>query len=247
MKIVVLSVMHNEAEILPFFLRHYMSIADKLIVYSDNSTDGTDAILDAYPKVERRAWPFITGLDDIANLDLAVRVNEELESTDFDWIIWVDADEFVIGNFISLASISANIVRCEGYNMIFDGLPNDDGRSQIWELCQTGVESPTHSKPIIYRNGVRPSWFYGKHCLNASPRHNLDTSGMFALLHYRFLGKDYTAKRNARNWNRVLRREYAWSCDPEYTGTHSATWAESIHQAENVALKWVQQFTKSVA
>ena len=50
----VYTVCHNEALLLPYFLRHYGSFAEKVIVYDNQSTDGSADIAGSWPKTEVR-------------------------------------------------------------------------------------------------------------------------------------------------------------------------------------------------
>ena len=48
MRIDVYTILRNERIILPYFLRHYGSFADCLVVYDDRSDDGSRELLDKY-------------------------------------------------------------------------------------------------------------------------------------------------------------------------------------------------------
>jgi glycosyl transferase family 2 len=231
MNVVVCSVWRNERVIAPFFIRHYSKVASRIIIYDDASDDGTVEYLSSNPIVEVRPWPFRSGLDDPGMLHCAERTNAELAGTFDGWICWPDADEFVVGDWRSLDSMNdqCSVIRCDGVNMVGDGLPVDDGTSQIWELCNIGVPAPIYSKPILYKNGFNPSWHMGKHALNDGANRMCENMG-FSLLHYRYMGFEYSKYRNDRNWNRVLEKAYAWSCDPNYSGPHSAQWAQTVKE-----------------
>jgi hypothetical protein len=123
------------------------------------------------------------------------------------------------------------VIKPDGYNMTGNGLPKDDGR-QIWEIAPMGVAAPVYSKPVVFQPHIKINWIRGKHALeNCKPVVNETTP--LKLLHYRYMGADYTRAKNAKNYARcgLLSGDKgaAWSCSPGYDGPdkeHSPQWAE---------------------
>jgi hypothetical protein len=231
MKLRVVSVCWNEREMLHFYLRHYEQCADEIVLYDDQSDDGTRAIAACCPRVTLRTWPFPSGLRDHDMMSLWRAAMQDAQRDGFDWIAMPDIDE-ILWHPQGLRAACARadergyeVIASSGWNMTGDGLPKDDGQSQIYDLLQTGVRAPVYSKPIIVKPGAEISWNLGRHALeNCSPR---VSSPMVKLLHYRYLGHVYTARRNARNYERVgPDKGCAWSNAPDYHGEHSAKWAE---------------------
>ena len=94
MKILVFTLTCNNADILPFWLRHYSTFADEISVWDDHSTDRTRSILKSNPKVILRDWPHKTGIDE----DLFLAHWQEWYPKargHFDWVMIVDSDEFI--------------------------------------------------------------------------------------------------------------------------------------------------------
>ena len=56
MKVHLYTVCWNEADMLPFFFRHYDSFVDRYVVFDNGSTDGSLDILASHPKVELRRF-----------------------------------------------------------------------------------------------------------------------------------------------------------------------------------------------
>ena len=50
MKIRVITCCKNEEMFLPFFLRHYCSFCDEVVIYDGHSTDRSVEIINMYPK-----------------------------------------------------------------------------------------------------------------------------------------------------------------------------------------------------
>jgi len=232
MKIRIVSVCYNEREMLPFYLRHYASFADEIHLYDDNSDDGTRAIAACCPIVRLLKWPFTSGLIDDCMMALWQLTMADARKDGVDWIIMPDIDEILYSRCgIRQTCLYADekgyqVIASEGWNMTGDGLPKDDGKSQIYELLQTGVRAPVYSKSIIVNPKVKVQWNRGRHALeNCNPR--VSPKPMVKLLHYRYLGLEYTKRRNARNYARVgVDKGCAWSNAPDYHGEHSAEWAE---------------------
>jgi glycosyltransferase involved in cell wall biosynthesis len=242
-KVIVFSITYNCEDVLPFYLRHYSTFAEEIAVFDDFSTDSTRELLKANPKVNLRDWPHPgSGI----NEDLFLQHWQEWYPKargHFDWCIIVDPDEIIFHPQIleALAAAKENdieVIRPQGYNMTGDGLPKDDGETQIWRLSPMGVMAPVYSKPVIFQPRIKINWIRGKHDIeNCAPVMIGDST--FKLLHYRYMGQEYTAAKNAKNYARCGLQNgdkgAAWSCAPNYVGEHSASWAEKAKmRAANV-------------
>lgn len=233
MTVAVCSLCYNERAILPFFLRHYATIADEINIWDDHSTDGSRDILKAHPKVVLHDWPHNNGIAEDYFLEHCYQTYPQFVGL-ADWVIWPDLDEFLYHP--QMASVLADakkaghkVLASLGFNMANQGLPPDDGKSQIYDLVKLGVLAPVYNKPVIFQpdSGVR--WDRGKHHLASPP---LAHDAGIKLLHYRFLGYEYTKAKNAKNYARcgllTGDKGAAWSCSPNYTGEHSAAWSEKM-------------------
>ena len=93
MKIELYTITWNDMRVLPFFLRHYESWVDRIIVFDDASDDGTVDLLRSHPKVDLRQLPdkgdsFVLTALDIWNHAWKERRNRA------DWVIATNIDEF---------------------------------------------------------------------------------------------------------------------------------------------------------
>lgn len=209
---------------MPFFLRHYLSIADKVVVQDCGSTDNTRAIVQHYGAdyIDSGTW----GMDERRRRD---------DAQDFmvsaagkcEWIIAPDADEFVLGNFgralDDAAKAHCDVLQTVGWTMHGSGLPEDDGQSQIYELSNLG-ERAGASKPIVVRSGGDFLWSAGKHFIETN--HSRVAYPILSLLHYRYMGYHYTKERNSRNYERSIEKATALTCSPNWKGHESAESAE---------------------
>lgn len=232
MKIIVFTICWNRADILPFWIRHYAAFADEMAVFDEHSTDGSRELLAANPKVVLRDWPYQSGIEEDLFLQFAYEWIPRAYPA-YDWAIWADTDEFIhhpdmLGVLAEGLRRRIEVIQPWGYNMMCEGLPADDGR-QIWELCRKGVHAPLYNKPVIVRPNAKVRWTRGKHQLEGCSPKVWDDSGI-KLLHYRYLGYEYTKRRNAINYERcglfTKDKSAAWSCVDGYRGEGSAEWAK---------------------
>lgn len=228
MTIWVFTICYNAADVMPFFLRHYLSFADKIHVWDDHSDDGTKEMLVGNPKVIVYPWDYESGIQEDNFLEVAYD-NYPCARGIADWVMWVDTDEFIYhADLLEVLKLAEEkgyeVIQPDGFNMMHEGMPKDDGR-QIWEICKIGVRAPVYSKPIIFQPHIRIRWNRGKHALDGCKCKVWETSGV-KLLHYRYLGYEYTKARNAKNFDRCMGdKGNGWTCHPDWHGEHSPDWA----------------------
>lgn len=219
---------------MPFFLRHYSVFADSIWIWDDDSRDGTRGMAFACPKVKLNDWPYPeSGIDEDVFLKFAYDVYPNV-AAEYDWVIWADPDEFIyhpdILGVLKECLVKYDVIKTHGFNMVGNGLPKDDGR-QIWLISPLGVQAPTYSKPIVFNPQVKIRWSRGKHRIEELEG-VASEKPLLKLLHYRYLGSQYTRIKNARNYERVGLatgdKNCAWSCAPDFKGEHSPEWADMI-------------------
>ncbi len=235
MTIWVYSVIHNEAPLLPYFLRHYLEFADRVILFDDHSTDGGPELAMAYPRVTVRAYPG-AGLDDQEFVDFAAR-SYPAAVGQADWCMWVDADEFVHGSNVRgvlrhCQEDGVMLPRIEGYAMFANVFPSVDG--QIYDEVKVGVRDPFYDKPVVFDPRLRLSWIPGKHALAEPLPVNRGGAAELKLLHFRLLGERYFTERNARNYARMSAHNVAaglgYQTYPQFQGEHG--WAAQVKALE---------------
>ena len=225
MRIWIYSFCWNEKDMLPFYLRHYSTFAEKIILFDDKSDDGTLEIASKCPLVEVRECPY-SGLNDNENLCLSQEAYKEARGK-ADWVMWMDIDEIIYAPDIveTLKQCSEyDVASTDGYNMTGMGVPIDDGR-QIYEIRRSGVRAPVYAKPVIFKPEADMKWTRGRHAVEGCDA-KITPDPLFKLLHYRYMGWKYTEERNLRNYDRAGRSACAWSCSPEWKGEHSPVWAD---------------------
>lgn len=250
MKIWIFTVCHNEEAMIPWFLRHYSTFADRILVWDDASTDNSRALLKANPLVTLFDWPYPSGLDEDRNLHHAYDVYPTARGK-ADWVMWVDCDEFIwsptpMRDLLWTLPIAtgrhADVATTAGFNMLSDGLPpRCYEHKQLWEHIPMGVKAPNYSKPVVFRPEAHVRWVRGKHQLeNCSPA--MTEKPLLKLLHYRYLGSEFTRQKNAKNYERVLDPDKgaAWTVAPTYDG------ADAEHEGSPAWADWARQFAFNV-
>jgi len=128
------TVCRNEELLMPYFLRHYSKFVDRIIVYDANSTDRTREIVSQQPQVELRRFDYCEKFDDVAFVEFTSKQYLEARGR-ADWVIWVDADEFLFHNNIT-ALLNSYLERgitlplTQGYSMVSKEPPR--GNLQIY-------------------------------------------------------------------------------------------------------------------
>ena len=201
MKIDVYSNMYNEERMLPYWLRHYETIADRIFVWDDYSNDSTRKILKKHPKVTILLKGKV-GQDNDYNSEVLYPQYEQYSRGVSDWVIVVDADEFIYHPNLrkilkELREDDAEVIQCKGFDMISDKFPTTDG--QIYDEIKMGIESNLMTKWAIHSPDIHLRYRRGRHGRPHDERNWKHTRYRYAgikLLHYRYLGKEYTEQRD---------------------------------------------------
>jgi len=172
MRVSILSKWYNEIELAPFFFKHY-DFADEIIIYLDKgSNDGSKEFIENTSK-GRISWGTSGGKlnDGICVRDLN-RIAGECKS---DWLICVDADEFVFPQGFadprhSLEVSDGNVIYAAMWNMYkhADDLPLDPTNPSIMQRRhgdpdRTNPSSINCTKPIIIKPEIQINWGVGCH------------------------------------------------------------------------------------
>lgn len=190
----------NEEKILPFVLDYHSSISEKIFVYDNNSTDGSDKIYSKYPKVKVIKWSSNNEFHDGLNSqmkNMGYKLNSRNQGVD--WVIVSDCDELLyhpnlIDKLKEYKEKGIDIPKIDGRNIVSDKFPTYDGRL-ITDILKVG--SPSTYQPmcknIIFNPEKEVSFGMGAHqsfcedCVRGEEPE-------LKLLHYKFLGRDYVKK-----------------------------------------------------
>lgn len=210
MKIEVHSLLHNEADILPYFMRHYSQFAD-VIFYESDSTDGSAELA---RKLGAKVVPLKTDneLNEIIFLQMK---NNCWKNSKADWVIIVDTDEFVYSPDLVriLENTPCTIMYPKEWRMYSFEFPTTEG--QIYEQVMYGIPGVQYmNKMNVFRPSEIKEMNYTAGCHQAQPEGNvkicLDTT--IKTLHFHDIGLEYRLKRNAYFASRLseINKKNAW-------------------------------------
>jgi glycosyltransferase involved in cell wall biosynthesis len=226
--------LHNEAPILPYFIRHYQRFAD-IYFYESDSTDESPEIA---RKLSCNIIPLPTNNEANDAIFTAMK-NNCWKSSTADWVIVCDTDEFVYHPDLLhvLERTEATIFKPPEWRMFSDKFPTTPG--QIYDEVKYGVPGfPGHNKMILFRSSEIREMNYTAGCHDASPSGNVRicTKTDILTLHFHDLGLDYRIKRNEYLGSRLssINRERGW-------GIHTTWSRETVTQNFNNDMRSVQR------
>lgn len=218
----------NEEFLLPLFFRHYDALFPgcRYVVYDNESSDLTSAIIEVHPRATRIIWPTQEQSDSRRLLALK---NTCWKAAETQWVVVVDADEFLHWPGLVewlLKRPEATGLQATGYDMVSRQRPY----GLKWQLTDTvtrGLRNVRRDKTVLFKPAVlretnygsgactiKPLTAWGRQWLTAKPR-------QLTLRHYCCLGFNETIARHeaitARlcraDRSRRLRRYYGQSPD----------------------------------
>ncbi len=201
----------DEELMITFYLNHYANLADKIIIYDNDSTDQTVEIANSYSKVEIRRFE-MNGWDDTAITNLYNECWKESRGK-ADWVIMCSADEILYHP--NLRSYLENrkrkgitIPRTKGFSMLaedeslYDRLHEFKDR-QIYDLIKTGTYWERDNKFMVFNPEIEINFDNG--CHTAKPIGNVKYDIFPALknLHYSLRGLKGSLDKNKMYRERV--------------------------------------------
>jgi glycosyltransferase involved in cell wall biosynthesis len=154
----------NEEKMLPYYLRHYSTFCERIIVLDNQSTDNTLRICKQYPIVEVREYNTNETFNDYVHLDLKHQCINDAKGN-ADYIIVSDCDEFIVHpNILEWLENNDNaVIFPAGFQMVSQSFPIED--NQIYDEIKYGVPDPWYSKPILINPNKVDSfeWIEGCH------------------------------------------------------------------------------------
>jgi len=198
MKIVVVTLTYNEEVILPFFLRHYERFVERIIIFDSGSTDRTPEIARAHPLVElRERRPTNGEIDDMENVRLK---NTAWKDCGADWVIVVDADEFLfhpdMRAFLNdCGRQRKNLVQSECWQMVGVNIPSE---GLLTEQITMGVRDAHtiqfYDKTLIFKPETNINYVPGCHHYHGENLRQAAGQPVI-LLHYKWLSLDYLKRK----------------------------------------------------
>lgn len=163
----------NDEMIAPFFLDHY-SFADEIIVLlSDDTTDNSRELIKKCPNARIKEFVYPSG--SFNGKEANEIINKTASEVSNDWIIGVDADEFVfvtgfgdIREFLS--NVDGNLVYADFWQIYRhrDEMDLDPSLKAVWlrrhgDPDRDNFYNDNNKKPIVVRSGLGIKWGIGLH------------------------------------------------------------------------------------
>lgn len=240
MKVTIYSVCWNEEFILPYFFKHFKKRfpSAEFVVYDNMSYDNSREIIKANGG---KIIDFDTAGEYREDILTSIR-NTCWKSSDADWVIVCDMDEFVECDEEFLQTTSASVIKCEGYEMV--------GNENDIESVDRGVRSFFYDKAVVFKPSKIKEMNYGPGSHRCSPvgevefaservvlKHMKHVSLSNVIERYDKIHKRLSAVNDENNWG----RHYKQSID-EIKNTHE--WLLSI--AQEVPLPYIKNIYYTV-
>ncbi len=157
----------NEEQLLPFFLRHYLTFCDHVFLYDHESTDRSVEIAKSFGD-DVTVSTFSNGgkIDERAYLKIHNEEYKDLSRGVADWVISADIDEIIHAPGLrhTLETIKDagewQVIKAHGIDVVDGEIPADGG---IQDANWRGLLSPIYSKPCIFRPSVDIQFAPGRH------------------------------------------------------------------------------------
>lgn len=201
-KLATITSIHNEAELLPQFLRHYLPLVDAMFFLDNESSDGSTAEAKKYPTAVIRGYSSNGEFCESLKRSKLEDLKNECAGL-FDYVILADCDEFISTK--SGISIKEELSRLppldfhwtHGFNMFSKEGFEYNPTIPLGEQLRTGFEDPGYAKPIIIKPESLHRYDHGMHSLygfhKAPFQHIKETP--FLLLHYVGINEEIFVKR----------------------------------------------------
>jgi hypothetical protein len=209
-KIDVFTLIYNEVDFLPYFLRYYEQFATRIFVWDDKSTDGTRELLKAHPKVTILELEK-SGAFDVEYAKYLWTQYKNYSRGKADWVVLADVDEILYHPQVktqlqAYLKWGVDMVHPVGYTMMHETFPTTKG--QIFDEVKWGIRDRNMDKKAIFRPELDVEFVPGRHRLahlSITPKRDIKIRYRtgFRLLHYRYFGLDYFLARLKRNCERM--------------------------------------------
>jgi hypothetical protein len=210
-RIDVYSTMYNEAQLLPYWLRHYETFASRIFVWlDDDSTDGSREILEQHPLVKILPLDHHK-VDDMFWVKGLFQSYKRISRRKAEWVMVADGDEFIYHPDMQAALAQAknngvDVITCAGYTVISDRFPETQG--QIYDELKMGLPDMWMEKDTVFHPSVRMKWRPGRHGISRIRKSDgtqaiRDKETGVRILHYNYLGREYFQWRYERRIERL--------------------------------------------
>jgi len=190
MTIHLYTVCWNVEGLLPYFIRHYEPLCDRLVFYDNMSTDSTRAIIERCDKAS--VVDFDTGGEIDQSNYLRIKNEKYKQSRGVaDYVIVVDIDEFLYHPDLRAVLCryrdeGVTLPKVTGFTMV--SLFHPRAVRPLIEVVRRGRFSPQYSKMCVFAPELDINYLPGAHRCEPSPQGVESREAELRLLHYHYLG-----------------------------------------------------------
>lgn len=222
----------NEADMLPWFFRHYDPWVDRYFIYDDGSDDGSLEILRAHPKVEVRRFEW-TDPESFVLSHRKFHNQAWRESRDVaDWVVVTALDEhvFVRGRpmhryLFEQKVTGVTMLPAFGFDTISDAFP--EGEVRLVDVPVRTVASKMFNKLSIFNpSALTIDFNVGRHRVVPDGRILMPRTDEQLLFHYKRVGYERTRDRQRAQGERLGSTDRSSGYGVHYT------WNEAEFRAE---------------
>ena len=193
---------YNEMALMPFAVDYWKTVADKVFVLDNGSTDGSIEYLKSIPGVEVVHFGDGSGFNDKVNMRVKNHAWKASRGK-ADFVIVTDFDEFMYAKDLraelqGMKDRGETICKPRGYNIYSKEFPEYEEGKLCHEICGKAVPDKMFCKVTIFNPNEIKEMRYDAGAHDCRPIGNVKWytgKGIF-LFHHKNLGLDYIFKRN---------------------------------------------------
>ncbi len=169
----------NDSMIAPFFLDHYSFANEIIVLMSNDTTDDSREIIKRYPNARVQEFIYPSGVFNQREANLII--HETVKQVTSDWVIAVDADEFVFVTGFKdirefLQEVDGNLVIASFWQIYRhkSEMDLDPTLKAIWlrrhgDPNREKGRNALYNKPVVVRTGLDIRWGIGLHAYEPNP------------------------------------------------------------------------------
>ena len=188
MKIHLYAFSYQDGKMLPFFLKYYSTIVDKMTIYDSGSTDNSNILFKKYgvevKQTGHKVWDWDAGQK---------LMNEIWKGADCDYVIFPDIDEIYyhpnLREYLESKVGEVDIFQSRGFQMVSKVFPKDN--ESLFDI-KMGVADSLYNKFRIFNPKIKIT-FVSAHDIRTTSR-KLERFSTLNL-HYKYLGVDELVRR----------------------------------------------------
>ena len=193
---------YNEMALMPFAVDYWKTVADKVFVLDNGSTDGSIEYLQSVPGVEVIHFGDGSGFNDKVNMRVKNHVWKASRGK-ADFVIVTDFDEFMYAPDLraelqGMKDRGETICKPRGYNVYSKKFPEYEEGKLCHEICGKAIADKMFCKVTIFNPNEIKEMRYEAGAHDCRPIGNVRwyTGENIFLFHHKNLSLDYVLKRN---------------------------------------------------